>query len=147
MNTNEKFLKGIESSLEKYKEKLTKIDDLLAQHKSSDKARLVSQTKKLKEKLKRAETGFQELKDSSQDKFETIKASFLEIYDTLNDSFSEFTSYLTLDQFQEYKDDMVNYGIDKIKEAENYIKKNPLAGTAWAFGIGAILGALLCRSK
>jgi ElaB/YqjD/DUF883 family membrane-anchored ribosome-binding protein len=147
MDKKEKFLKGIESSLEKYKSELSKIDKSLVDYRSSDKARLISQSKKLKESLKKAEAGFQDLKNSSQDKFEAVKESFLEIYDTLSDSFSELTSYLTIDQFQDYKDEIVSYGNDRIKEAERCIKKNPLTCTAWAFGIGVIVGALLCRSK
>ena len=147
MSTKEKFLKGIESSLEKYTRELSKIDNSLAHYKSSDRARLVSQSKELKESLKKAEAGFKELKTSSQDKFEAVKESFLEIYDTLSDSFSELKNHLTIDQFQDYKDEIARYANAKIKEAEYYIKKDPLTCTAFAFGIGVIVGALLYRSK
>lgn len=145
MATKEKFLKGIESSLKRYKAELSKIDNSLVKYKASDKARLVSQSKKLKESLKNAETAFQELKTTSQDRFEDIKKSFLEMYDTLSDSFSDLTSHLTIDQLHHYKDEIIDYSCDKMSDAQACIKKHPLTCVGWAFGIGFILGVLLRR--
>ena len=147
MDKREKFLKGTEATLENYKRKIAKIDALLTNYKSSEKAHLVAESKKVKKSIEKAEDAFQALKASSQDKFEEIKASFVEIYDTLSDAFDEFSSHFTLDQFHHYKDEITNYGNDKIVEAQECIKKNPLACAAIALGVGYILGKLLNRSK
>jgi hypothetical protein len=147
MDKNEKFLKDIESNLKKYKGKIAKIDDLLSNYKSSDKAYLVTQSKKIKDTLKKAEVTFKQLQTSSQDKFEDMKESFLEIYDMLSETFSDFSSHLSTDQLQHYKDEIANYSCDKMHDAQEYIKKNPLTCAAWALGIGFIIGKLMSRSK
>lgn len=147
MTKNEKFLKRIESSLERYKDKISKIDELLATYKSPDKAHLVSESKKIKETLKKADIAVKKLQSSSQDTFDEIKDYSLEIFDTLNESFNELSSYLTIDQLSHYKDEITNYGCDKMNEVQDYIKKNPLTCAAYALGIGFIIGKLLGRSK
>ncbi len=147
MTKNEKFLKGIESTLEKYKNKILKIDDLMKKYKSPDKAHLLSESKKIKEILKKTEVTFKQLQATSQDKFEDMKESFLEIFDSLSESLNELLSHLTIDQFHYYKDEITNYGCDKMEDAQAYIKKNPLTCAAWALGIGFILGKLISRSK
>lgn len=147
MAKNEKFLKEIEASLNKYKKELSKLDSLLAKNKSSQKARLVSQSKKLKDNLTKAEATFEQLKSASQDKFDDTKKSFLETYNAMSEIFSDFSSHLTTDKLQHYKDEVTNYGCDKLCDAQDYIKKNPLTAAACALGVGFIIGKLLSRSK
>ncbi|OJW49150.1 MAG: hypothetical protein BGO67_11360 [Alphaproteobacteria bacterium 41-28] len=147
MDKKEKFIKKTESTLEKYKDKISKIDVLLANYKSADKAQLVSESKKIKENLKKADVAFKKLQSSSQDTFEEIKEYSLEIFDKLNDSFDEFSTHLTIDQLHHYKDEIANYSCDKMNQAQDYIKKNPLTCAAYALGIGFIIGKLLSRSK
>jgi ElaB/YqjD/DUF883 family membrane-anchored ribosome-binding protein len=147
MTKNEKFLKRIESSLESYKDKISKIDEVLANYKSPDKAHLVSESKKVKEALKKADIAVKKLQSSSQDTFDEIKDYALDIFDTLNESFNELSSYLTIDQLGHYKDEITTYGCDKMNEVQDYIKKNPLTCAAYALGIGFIIGKLLGRSK
>ena len=147
MTKNEKFLKGIESTLERYKTKISKIDGLLTDYKSPEKAHLVSESKKIRKNIEKAETAFQKLQSASQDKFEDIKESSLEIFDSLNEAFGEFSAHFTIDQLHHYKDEIKHYGNDKIIEAQEYIKKNPIACAAIALGIGYVIGKLLNRSK
>ncbi|HUX79994.1 MAG TPA: DUF883 C-terminal domain-containing protein [Alphaproteobacteria bacterium] len=147
MTKNEKFLKGIESTLKRYKNKISKIDDLIAKNKSPAKAALAEESKNIKESLKKAEGAFQKLQTASQDKFEGIKESSAEIFDTLHNAFDEFSSHLTVDQLNHYKDEVANYGCDKMCDAQDYIKKNPLTAAACALGIGFVIGKLLSRSK
>ena len=147
MDKKDKFIKKTESTLEKYKDKIEKIDTLLANYKSTDKALLVTESKKIKENLKKADVAFKKLQSSSQDTFEEIKEYSLEIFDKLNDSFDEFSTHFTVDQLHHYKDEIANYGSEKISQAQSYIKKNPFTCAAYALGIGFILGKLLGRSK
>lgn len=147
MDKKEKFIKKTESTLEKYKNKISKIDTLLANYKSADKAQLVSESKKIKENLKKADVAFKKLQSSSQDTFEEIKEYSLDILEKLDDSFDEFSTHFTIDQLHHYKDEIANYGCEKMNQAQDYIKKNPLTCAAYALGIGFIIGKILGRSK
>ncbi len=146
MDKKDKYIKKIESNLKKYKDKISKIDSIMTDYKSSDRKHLLSESKNIKEKLKSAEGLFEKLKNSSQQNYEEIKESSSEVFDAVNDAFGEFSTLLTMDQLNHVKEDIVDYGHDKIFQIEDCIKKNPLTCAAYALGIGFLIG-ILTRSK
>lgn len=147
METREKYIKALEAKMKKYKNKISDVDSLLKNSKFHNKPHLVTESKTLKEKFKQAEDIFQQLKSSSKENFEEIKDSTAEIFDALKDALSDFSHFLTMDQIYHAKDEIAEYGCEKISEAEEYIKKKPLICAAGAFGVGFLIGTLLMRSK
>jgi len=144
MQKKEKYLKDLESTLKKYKIKISEIDGLLKKKKIHNKDHLV---KGVKEKYKQAEGIFQKLKSSSQDNFEEIKESSVEIFESLKEAFNEFIHLITMDDLSHAKDDITAYGSEKVCEVGDYIKKKPYICAAWVFGVGFLIGTFLKRSK
>lgn len=147
MERKNKYIKELEEKMKKYKNKISEIDAQMKQRNFRDKPHLLSGNKSLKEKYKQAEYIFKKLSSASQENFEEIMDSSVEIFDSLKEALSEFSSLLTMDPVYYAKDEIVDYGNEKIKEIENCIKKKPLACAAWAFGIGFIIGKIFPRSK
>ena len=147
MASKEKFIKNIESKMKKYKNKVLEIDGVLKKGQFHDKEHLLSENKSLKETLKQAENIFQKLKSSSAENFEEIKESASDIFDSLKEALGDFSHLLTMDQLYHAKDDIVEYGCEKVSDVEEYIKKKPLTCAAGAFGIGFLIGTFLTRSK
>lgn len=143
----EKYVKTLETSMGKYKNKLEKIDEALKNYKAHNKDHLLAERNNLKEKYKQAEDIYEKLKNSTKENFKEIKESSAEIFDALKDAFHDYSSLLTMDQLYHVKDEVVEYGSEKMTEVEDYIKQKPLVCAAWAFGIGFLVGTVLTRSK
>lgn len=147
MNKKDKYIKDLQIKMKKYKHKILEIDAQMKQKRFRDKPDLLSESKSLKEKFKQAEHIFKKLSSASQENFEEIKESSVEIFDALKEAFRDFSSLLTMDQVYHTKDDIVEYGNEKVAEVEKYIKKKPLVSAACALGIGFLIGKILTRSK
>ncbi len=147
MASKEKVIQSLEKNMKKYKNKVTSIDSLLKDYKAHNKEHLMEEREDLKEKLKEAEAIFKKLKSSSQENFEEIKASTTEAFTNLKEALHDFSNLLTIDQLYHARDEVVEYGSEKVTQVENYIKQKPLSSAAWAFGIGFLIGAFIKRSK
>ncbi len=147
MSKKEDYIKQAEKSMDKYKEKISKIDNLLENYKSNGKNELVAQRENLKEKFDQAEQMLKKITSSSEENYEKIKENATEIFDNVKEAFHEFSSFLTLEQLSRTKEELVDYGSEKLDEVQSLIKKHPLKVAAWAVGIGFIIGSLLTRSK
>lgn len=147
MNTKESYTKKVQQQMDKYKDKLSKIDDLLKNSQSKSKSELLSQRENLQEKFDEAEKMLKKVMSSSEENYEKIKENAIEIFENVQEAFHEFSSFLTIEQLYRAKDEIIDYGGDKLDEAERFIKNRPLTVAACALGIGFLLGTILMRSK
>jgi ElaB/YqjD/DUF883 family membrane-anchored ribosome-binding protein len=147
MVNKEKYIKDLESTLEKYANKYSELDSKLKNYKAHDKKQLEVERKDLTKKLEQAEAIFTKLKAASQENFEEIKDSAGEIFEALGDAFQDFSNLLTMDQIYHVKDEVAAYGCERVEDVEGYIKKKPLVCVAVALGVGVLLGTILMRSK
>ncbi len=147
MNTKESYTKQVQSQMDKYQDKLSKIDDLLKSTKSKGRSELMSQRESLRDKFDEAEKMLKKVSSSSEEAYEKIKDNAVEIYENVRDAFHDFSSYLTMEQLYRTKDEIIDYGHDKLEEAEKLIKERPLTVAACAIGVGFMIGVFLTRSK
>ncbi|OJW50236.1 MAG: hypothetical protein BGO67_02600 [Alphaproteobacteria bacterium 41-28] len=147
MNGKENYIKQVQENMGKYKDKLSKIDELLESYKSNNKPKFLAQRNTLKDKFDQAEQMLKEITSSSEEDVEKIKENAGEIFDNLKEAFHEFSSFLTIEQLSRTKDEIVNFSNEKLDEVQNFIKEHPLTVAAWTVGIGFLIGALLTRSK
>jgi len=147
MNTKESYTKKVQKQMDKYKDKLSKIDDSLKNTKSKGRAELLSQRDNLQEKFDEAEKMLKKVSSSSEEAYEKIKENAVEVFENVQDAFHEFSSFLSMEQLYRTKDEIIDYGSDKLDEAEKLIKERPLTVAACAIGIGFLIGAFLTRSK
>ncbi|MBS0271835.1 MAG: DUF883 family protein [Proteobacteria bacterium] len=130
-----------------YKEKISKIDDLLKKYKLNNRDQLLLQRDSLKDKLDQGEKMLKKVKSSSEENYEQIKESALEVFDNVKEAFHDFSNVLSLEHLNHAKDEIVDYSNEKLDEMHTLIKKHPLTMAAWAVGVGFIIGTLFMRSK
>lgn len=147
MTKKEKYIEDIGNKIEKYKDKLSDVDKLMKSYKAHNKVQLEKERQNLKEKYREAEAIFKKLKSSSQTNFEDIKESSTHIFEALKEAFDDFSDLLTLERLYHVKEEVVDYGNEKVSEVQEYIKKKPLTCAAIALGVGYLLGTLCKRSK
>jgi ElaB/YqjD/DUF883 family membrane-anchored ribosome-binding protein len=147
MDNKEKYTKKAKSNIDNYKNKMADLDKIMKSYKPHNKAHLESASQNLKEKYKEAEAIYKKLQSSSQENFEDIKESSAQIFDALKEAFSDFSHLLTIDQLYHTKDEIVDYGNEKVSDVQEYIKKNPLTCAGIALGAGFIIGLICKRSK
>lgn len=147
MNTKEAYTNQVQKQMEKYKDKLPKIDDLLKNSKSEWGAELLSQRENLQDKFNEAEKMLRRVSSSSEDAYEKIKEDALEVFEEVKEAFQEFSSFLTLEQLYRAKEEILDYGNDKLDEVESFIKNRPLSVAVCAIGVGFLIGKLLSHSK
>ena len=73
MDTKENYTKQVKNQMEKYKDKLSKIDDLLKNTTSKGRGELLSQRGNLQDKYDKAEKMLREVTASSDEAYEKIK--------------------------------------------------------------------------
>ncbi|MBY0500525.1 MAG: hypothetical protein K2P93_00800 [Alphaproteobacteria bacterium] len=147
MATKEAYLSELEAQMEKYKNKISKIDELVSNYKSSNKKQLMAERDSLKEKFQEGENTLKKIKSSSEDNYEKIKEASLETFENLKEAFYEFSNLLTMEQLTKAKNEIVEFGDEKLDEIEDYIKKRPLLIVGCALGMGFLIGTLLRSSK
>lgn len=147
MNMKENYTNQAQKQMDKYKDKLFKIDDLLKSPQSRGRSALVSQRENLQGKFDEAEKVLKQISSSSEETFEKTKDSAVEIFENLRDAFQDFSSFTTIEQLYRTKDEILDYSQDKLDEAQKLIKERPLMVAACAIGLGFLIGVLLTRSK
>lgn len=147
MSKKDNYIKKAEKQMDKYKDKISKIDNLLKNTKASGKSELLAQRENLKDKFDEAEQILKKIKSGSEENYEKIKENAAEIFDNVKEAFNEFSSFLSLEHLYRTKDEIVDYGNEKLDEVQSFAKERPLTIAAWAMGIGFIIGTLCTRSK
>ncbi|OJW52645.1 MAG: hypothetical protein BGO67_09250 [Alphaproteobacteria bacterium 41-28] len=147
MSTKENYIKQAEKQMEKYRDKISKIDDLLKNKKESGESELLAHRENLKDKFDQAEKMLKKIKSGSEENYEKIKENATEIFESLKEAFHEFSSFLSMEQLSRTKDVVIDYGNEKLDEFQSFVKERPLTIAAWAMGIGFIIGTLFTRSK
>jgi ElaB/YqjD/DUF883 family membrane-anchored ribosome-binding protein len=147
MNPKEHYTKQVQNQMEKYKDKLSKIDDLLNNTNSQRRSELLSQRENLQDKFDKAEKILKEITASSDENYEKIKDKAVEVFDDVKEAFHEFSSFLTMEQLYRTKEEIIDFSNDKLEEIETFVKKRPITIAACAIGIGFLIGTLLTRSK
>lgn len=147
MSDKEKYTKQAQAQMDKYKNKISKIDDLLKSYKSSGRSELLAQKENLQDKFDQAEKMLKKIKSSSEENYEELKENAAEIFENVKDAFQEFSSFLSMEQLYRTKDEIVDYGNEKLDEVQTFVKERPLTVAACAMGIGFVIGLLLTRSK
>ena len=147
MSTKDDYIKQAQKNMDKYKDKISKIDNLLEKYKSEGNSDLLAQRENLKDKFDQAEKMLKKITSSSEENYEKIKESAAEVFDNVKEAFHDFSSFLTIEQLSRAKDEIVDFGNEKLDEVQSFIKKRPLTIAAWAVGIGFLIVTLLTRSK
>lgn len=148
------YIQDMGSTIEKYKAKILKIERFLNDYTSEDKAHLLSENKLLQEKVKKGEDIFNKLKSSTEENYEEIREAFGKSLEAIKEGFREFSTLLTMEQLWRAKDEIKDYGYEKIDEIKeygyekiddlhDYIKKRPILTAACALGVGFLVGTLL----
>lgn len=141
------YIQDMESHLEKYKNKLSKIEGFLNDYSAKNKDYLTSENNSLKDTFKKGEDIFKKLKSATEENYEEVHEAFTKSFEAIKEGFREFSTLLTMEQLYRTKDEIVDYGQEKIDEVEEYIKKHPALTAACALGIGFLVGTLLKIKK
>lgn len=147
MNTKQNYINQVQKQMDKYTDKLSKIDDLLKSTKSKGRSELLSQRENLQDKFDSAEKMLKKVSSSSEEDYEKIKDNAVGVFENVKDAFHDFSNFFTLEQLYHTKDEIIDYGNDKLNEVEKFIKERPLTVAVCAVGIGFLVGAILARSK
>lgn len=147
MTKKEEYIKKIEESMKKYKDKISKIDSALENYKADNKSDLLAQSENLKEKFEQGEQMLKEIRSATEEKYETIQEKAAEVFESVKEAFNEFSNFLTMEQLSRTKDEIMDLGSEKLEEVQSFIKNHPLTMAAWAMGIGFLVGTLFTRSK
>lgn len=147
MNEKEEYIKKFQDQMDKYKNKISQIDNFLENYTSGDRESLTAQRADLKNKFDEAEQMLKKIQASSDDTFEKIKENASEIFDAVKDAFYNLFHLLTLEKLYRAKDEIINLSNEKVHEIDDLIKSHPFISIGSALGIGFIIGTLLARSK
>jgi len=147
MKTKEDYIEQIQKNIDKYKDKISKTDKLLENYHSNNKSELLDHRKNLKNKFEKAEGMLEKIKFAGEKEYEQIKEEASEVFDGIKEAFHEFSSFLTIEQLYHAKDEIIDYGNEKLDEAQELLKQHPLAAAASALTLGFIIGSLFTRSK
>lgn len=148
MNEKNYYINQIQKQMEQYREKISKIDNLLQTYNLSGRRMALShQRENLEGKLKQAEAIFRDLQVSSGENFEKIKEDVKNIFDDIKEAFYDFSNILAMEQIYHAKDQIISFSNEKVEEAQNLVKNHPLTMTVGAVSIGFIIGILLARSR
>lgn len=145
--TDKDYIQEMESHMEKYKEKISKIERFLNDYKSEDKAHLVSETHSLRDKLKKGEDILKKLQSATEENYEEIREAFIKSFEAIKEGFREFSTLLTMEQLFRAKDEMTEYGQEKIDELQDYIKEHPILVASCALGVGFLVGIFFQAKK
>ena len=137
------YIQEMDSNMKKYKDKISKIENFLSEYSAGDKAHLVSENNSLKEAFEKGEDIFKKLKSSTEENYEEIHEAFAKAFEGIKEGFREFSTLLTMEQLWRAKDEITDYGQEKIDELQECIKKRPLLTAVCALGAGLLLGTLL----
>ena len=147
MNDKDKFVSSMQSMVDRYGRKLKKINHTVDRYSDQEKENLKDDIEHLKSKFEEAERSFQDIKFATEENWEEIKARSAEIFQAMQGAFTEFTGSLSIEHLSQMKDDVMDYGQEKLSELSNCIKKKPISAAAWALGIGFVIGKIFTRSK
>lgn len=147
MSTKKDYIKQTQKTMDKYNDKISKIDTFLKNYKGENRSELLTHRKDLTDKLGQAEKVFKDVQSSSEDSYEKIKESATEIFENVKEAFHEFSSFLTMEQLTQAKDEIIDLSNEKLEDVQGFIKERPITAAAWAMGIGFVIGILLTRTK
>ena len=145
MDNRTQYLNEIDSNLKKYREKISKMNNVVKNSSHKNKDILLSED--LEKKYQKAEDIFKKLKSSSQENFAEIKAASTEIFDSLSQSFDKVTQLISEEDLNRLKKEAVKFGVQKASEAGGLVKKHPLTFLTGAFGVGILIGLFFNRFK
>ena len=147
MSAKDTYIKQLEKNLDKYKNKISKIEDLVENYKGSNRKELLNQKAELQEKFDDGKKMLKQIQGASEKEYETMKESAATLFESIKDAFYDFSHYLTLDQFSRTKKELTDLGNQTLDEAQALVKQNPLSVAAGALSLGFILGVLFARCK
>lgn len=147
MRTKQEYIEQIQNNIDKYKDKISKIDKLLENYNPNNKSELLNHRKNLKNKFEKAEGMLEKVKSAGEEEYEKIKEEASEVFDGIKEAFHEFSSFLTIEELYHVKDEIVDYGNEKLDEAQELLKQHPLTAAASALTLGFIIGSFFTRSK
>lgn len=147
MSKKETYIKELETNLENYKNKISKIENLLEDYKGSNKRDLLNQKATLQEKFDDGKKMLKKIQAASEQEYEKMRESAGTIFESIKEAFYDFSHFLTLEQLARTKKELTQLGGQTVDEAQDIIKHHPLAIAAGALGLGFIVGTLLARSK
>lgn len=147
MSTKEAYIKEIEHSLENYKNKISRIEELLNDYKGNNKQELLNQKNILQEKFDDGRKMLRQIQAASEQEYEKMRDSAVTLFDSIKDAFYDFSHFLTIEQLSRAKKELSQLGSQTMDEAEDLIKHHPLSIAAGALSLGFIVGTLFARSK
>ena len=147
MSAKDIHTQKLEKNLENYRNKISKIEDLLEGYKGSNKRDLLDQKEVLQEKFDEGKKMLKQIQGASEKEYESMKESASTLFEGIKEAFYDFSHYLTLDQVSRTKKELAQLGSQTLDEAQDVIKHHPLAIAAGALSLGFIVGTLFARSK
>jgi ElaB/YqjD/DUF883 family membrane-anchored ribosome-binding protein len=147
MPEKDTYTKQLEQTLEKYKNKISKIEEFVESYKGSNRRELLNQRAELQEKFEEGKKMLKQIQGSSEKEYENLKEGATTLFESLKDAIYDFSHYLTLDQLSRMKGELTDLGHQTVDEAEALVRQNPLSMAVGALSFGFILGMLFARSK
>ena len=147
MDDRQKYMGNVENTLKRYNQKLDKISKAASSYPSAERDSIHAELENVKDKFKDADKMYQDLKASTAENWDKLKDTSAEVMNALKDSFQEFSGYISLDQLNHMKDEVIDYGQEKLDYISNCVRRKPFTAACWAMAIGFVLGKMMTGSK
>lgn len=147
MATKNDYIEKAENEIKKYKEKISKIEVMLKEYDAPNAEQLLGYKESLEDKFHAAEDMLEKLKASTEEEYEELQDTASEVFTGIRQAFHDFSNFLTLEQLYHAKDEIIDFGKDKLEDAQELLKKHPLASAASALTLGFVIGSLFTRSS
>lgn len=147
MNDKEKYLTDMQKNLDRYQRKFENASKSVANYSAQKKDQANSEIEHLKGRLDSAQQVYGDLKKATADNWDSLKDTASEAFRDLKDGFYEYADYLSLESLGHVKDEVMDYGQERMNDLSDCIKKKPFTSAAWALGIGFILGKMMTKAK
>lgn len=147
MTTRENYINEIQIDINAYKEKMSKIENVLKNNDSDSNPELTKYMDAFEDKFDKASSMLEKIKFCSEMEYGEIKDNASEVFKEVKKAFHAFSSFLTMDQLYHVKDEIIDFSSEKLGEAQELLKKHPVAAAASALTLGFVIGALFTRSR
>jgi len=143
MQNNQQTLESLDSTLKKYQEKIEKLNERLKANSSQNTPNISSKIEDIKKLFQKAEQGYEQLKNSSEDAWEANKDASLETFEQLKTDFNDLMGNFPPENLADVADEAIEYAQSMLEETLTYVRNNPGTSTMLALIAGFVLGKII----
>lgn len=146
-DTQKGYIQEAEKKMKKYQDVLAGISKFLESRYEKKNKDIQAYEKTLTKQFTDAEKQLTKIKDAGEDEVEKVNEALGQVFDEIKSSLYDFSKYISVDQLYKGKDELINFGNEKLEEAQQLLKNHPFMAAGSALSIGFIIGKLFGRSK